>query len=133
MDSYLTVDVLFATCAFVTQFFIVLMGPDMFKKPADKDNIDLLMTIVIALGMCRFFMLFLVVESISKMLLTLKVMVADVWPFMVIMLAYYLIGTQTFSTLYQDEQNAAWEAADYVEFFNSFRATFDATMGAYGY
>jgi len=79
------------------------MGPDMFKKPGDKDNVDLLMTIVIALGMCRFFMLFFVVESISKMLLTLKVMVADVWPFMVIMLAYYLIGTQTFSTLYQDE------------------------------
>lgn len=109
------------------------MGPDMFKKANDKDNVDILVTIVIVLGMYRFFILFLVVESISKMLLTLKVMVADVWPFMVIMLAYYLFGTQTFSTLYQDDVNKSWEYADYTEFFNSLRATFDATMGAYGY
>lgn len=64
--------------------------------------VDYLITLVMFVALGRFFQLFLVVENVSKMLLTLYVMILDVWPFAIIMLAYYLFGTQVFSTIYQD-------------------------------
>ena len=53
----------------------------------------------IIIALLRFFSLFLVNENISKMLLTLYVMVLDVWPFAIIMICYYVIGMQVFSTI----------------------------------
>ena len=76
-----------------SQFFIVLLGADYLKSEDNKNLVDYLITIVMMVSLVRFFQLFLVVEKVSKMLLTLYVMILDVWPFAVIMLAYYLLGT----------------------------------------
>lgn len=92
-----------------------------------------MLTLVMIIALFRFAQLFFVVESVSKMLLTLYVMILDVYPFAIIMLAYYVVGTQVFSTIYQDKVAGDWGAGNYVSIFQSFTATFDATLGAYGY
>lgn len=80
----------------------MILGADYIKTDENKDMIDYMLTLVMTIALGRFFQLFLVVEKVSKMLLTLYVMILDVWPFAIIMLAYYGFGTQIFSTIYQD-------------------------------
>jgi len=72
------------------------------ENQTQKDRIDMLVVVVLLLAMSRFFMLFLVLPSISKMLLTLVAMLIDVLPFAFIMACYIVIATQLFSTQYQD-------------------------------
>lgn len=74
--------------------------------------------IVLALG--RFFILQLVVPSVSKMLLTLVSMLVDVKGFGVIMLLYMLIMVQVFSTMYQDTNPQFFE-----KLYTSFQTSFD--------
>ena len=67
-----------------------------------KNIINYMVAAVIVLALGRFFILQLVVPSVSKMLLTLVSMLVDVKGFGVIMLLYMLIMVQVFSTMYQD-------------------------------
>ena len=65
-----------------------------------KNIINYMVAAVIVLALGRFFILQLVVPSVSKMLLTLVSMLVDVKGFGVIMLLYMLIMVQVFSTMY---------------------------------
>mgnify|MGYP006977524615 CR=1 FL=1 len=65
---------------------------------AAKNNVDILVALVMALTWGRFFMYFLVVQNISKMLLTLVKMMVDVLPFAFILICYIIFATQWFST-----------------------------------
>ena len=67
-----------------------------------KDMIDILVVIVLILGLLRFFMLFFVVPSTSKMILTIIGMLIDVKEFSYIMLCYMIMASQMFACLYQD-------------------------------
>ena len=58
-----------------------------------KNTIDWYVSIVIMLIWTRFFLFFLVVPSVSKMLLTLVAMVYDVKSFFMVMVAYLMAGT----------------------------------------
>lgn len=71
--------------------------------------------------------LFLVVPSISKMLITLIFMLQDVGAFLVIMIIYIVALTQIFSTLLQDT------APQFSTLFYSVRTTFDTMIGVYAY
>lgn len=133
IDSYVKSDLLFSFIASFSQFFIVLLGADYIKTEANKNVVDYLITLVMVVALGRFFQLFLVIEKVSKMLLTLYVMLLDVWPFAVIMLAYYLVGTQIFSTIYQDYQQSEWAYGTYETIFQSLTNVYDATLGAYDY
>ena len=70
--------------------------------PGRKNIINYMVAAVIALALGRFFILQLVVPSVSKMLLTLVSMLVDVKGFAILMLLYCLIMIQIFSTMYQD-------------------------------
>jgi hypothetical protein len=70
--------------------------------PVKKNNIDWYVTAVIMLIWARFFLFFLVVPSVSKMLLTLVAMIYDVQSFFMVMIAYLMMATQIFQTLFQD-------------------------------
>ena len=91
-----------------------------------KDYIDYLVAFVLILAFGRFFLLFLVVPSISKMLLTIITMLIDVMPFAFIMVCYILFSTQFFSTLYQDIIQDK-----YGTLFFSFRQNFDNALAVY--
>ena len=75
----------------------------------------------------RPFMLFLVVPSVSKMLLTLVAMLYDVRYFTILMSCYLVIVTQIFSTLFQDINTG------FDSLFKSFRRSFDTMIGVYEY
>jgi len=66
----------------------------------EKDKLDLMVALVFALLWARPFMLFLVVPSVSKMLLTLVAMLRDVIPLLTLVLCYIIAMTQVFSSLY---------------------------------
>ena len=65
----------------------------------DKDFIDWVVALVFIFIWSKPGCLFLVVPSISKMLITLVFMLQDVGAFMVIMIIYIVAATQIFSTL----------------------------------
>jgi len=52
-----------------------------------------MLTLVMLIALLRFFQQFLIIQNVSKMILTLLVMVIDVYPFAIIMIAYYVFGT----------------------------------------
>lgn len=70
--------------------------------PKSKNLLNYMVAILIILAMGRFFILQLVVPSVSKMLLTLVYMLIDVKGFAFLMMCYLLVSTQMFSTAYQD-------------------------------
>ena len=92
-----------------------------------KDYIDALVSIVFIVILARPFMLFLVVPSVSKMLLTLVAMLSAVGGFGTLQICYLIMSTQIFSTLYQDINE------NYNSIFVSFRTTFDSMLGGYSY
>lgn len=95
---------------------------------AKKNNIDYAVALLLVLALGRFFILFLVVPSISKMLLTLVYMMIDVGPFLFIMICYLMFSTLLFSCLYQDNNQDV-----YGKIFSSFEQNFLNMLGSYQY
>ena len=92
-----------------------------------KDLIDWIVAVVFIFIWAKPSVLFLVVPSISKMLITLIFMLQDVGAFLVIMIIYIIAMTQIFSTLFQDI------APQFATLFLSVRTTFDTMIGVYAY
>ena len=67
-----------------------------------KSIVDYFMIFVLGISWLRFFVYFLVVRSISKLLLTLVAMIWDTISFMFIVCCFILIMASVFTTLYQD-------------------------------
>lgn len=65
-----------------------------------KYMIDYLMIAVLIVSWLRFFIYFLIVREISKMLLTIYEMLADTLSFVFIVVCYLLIVASVFTTLY---------------------------------
>ena len=76
----------------------------------------------------RFFVYFLVMRSISKLILTLLAMIVDTLNFMFIVVCFILIMASIFTTLYQDTN-----PAKYGGFAITVRYMFDATISNYDY
>ena len=77
-----------------------------YIKPSDlldafkKDMVDYFMILVLCVSWLRFFVYFLVVRSISKLLLTLVAMIGDTLAFMFIVVCFIAIMASIFTTLY---------------------------------
>ena len=86
------------------------------------------MILVLVVTWLRFFVYFLVMRNISKLLLTLSAMVGDTLSFMFLVVCFILIMASVFTTLYQDV------AAD--KFGNltlTIRSLFDASLANYDF
>lgn len=89
INKWLIIDVLFAVSSFFLFYFISnFVDHEMMMDESTKDHIDEFVAIVLALAWIRFFSMFLVVQEISKMILTLVNMLVDVIPFLFIMICY---------------------------------------------
>lgn len=73
-------------------------------------------------------MFFLMIEELSKMILTFIAMVIDTIAFMFIVGAYLIIASAIFTTVFQDCQNNS-----YATFKVSLRTLFDGLMASYGF
>lgn len=98
------------------------------RKAVDKEIIDYFMVLVLVVTWLRFFVYFLVVRKISKLILTLVAMIGDTLSFLFLVCCFILITASVFTTLYQ-------EAAP--EKFNTLtltiRTLYDAALGNYDY
>ena len=92
-----------------------------------KSKIDWLVSIVIMLAYLRLFILFLVIPSVSRMLLTLAAMLKDVKFFFILMLCYNFFSMQVFQTLFYDNNET------YANTWLSVRATYDIICANYEY
>jgi hypothetical protein len=86
------------------------------------------MIFVLCLSWLRFFVYFLVVRPISKLLLTLIAMIDDTLSFIFIFSCYLLIAASVFTTLYQDTNPTKWGGLAL-----SLRCLFNATLAQYDY
>lgn len=86
------------------------------------------MILVLCICWLRFFVYFLVVREISKLLLTLIAMVGDTLSFMFIVCCFILIMASVFTTLYQDTNPAMFGGLALTV-----RTLFDAAIGQYTY
>jgi hypothetical protein len=66
------------------------------------------MLVVLSVSWLRFFSYFLVVRSISKLLLTIMEMIGDTMSFLFIVACFILIMSSVFATLYQDTNPASY-------------------------
>mmetsp|Transcript_13250 Transcript_13250/g.20719 ORF Transcript_13250/g.20719 Transcript_13250/m.20719 type:complete len:131 (+) Transcript_13250:2515-2907(+) len=99
-DKFLSVDLFFAAVNAGGFLYLVSQDYTVLLNEAKKDVLDGIIVLILTMAWIRFFVLFLVIPSVSKMLLTLVAMLVDVGPFAFIMGAYMLIATQIFSTQY---------------------------------
>ena len=76
------------------------IDPHTFLHPKTKDIVDYFMLLVLCVSWLRFFSYFLVVRSISKLLLTLIEMIGDTVSFLFLVSCFILIMTSIFATLY---------------------------------
>ena len=65
-------------------------GEEFFIDKEKRPYLDTLASVVVAAALIRFFLYFLLIGNISKMLLTLFYMVIDVIPFTLIFICYLL-------------------------------------------
>jgi hypothetical protein len=86
------------------------------------------MLVVLFFSWLRCFAYFLLVRSISKLLLTLFEMIIDTLSFLLIFGCYMILTASVFTTLYQDQL-----APNYGNLLLSIRTLFDAGLAVYSY
>mmetsp|Transcript_28399 Transcript_28399/g.43003 ORF Transcript_28399/g.43003 Transcript_28399/m.43003 type:complete len:84 (-) Transcript_28399:361-612(-) len=68
LDKYLNIDVIFAAANCVGYYYITSQKYTILLDESKKDTLDFLVCFILTLAWGRFFMLFLVIPSVSKML-----------------------------------------------------------------
>ena len=127
-DKWSIMDLITAVLNIVAVYAITSITVDDLNNPNIKDFTDYFMILVLAVSWVRFFMYFLVVRSVSQLLLTLVEMVADTLAFIFIVACFILIMASIFTTLYQDvNPNRDGSLSTTV------RMLFDAAMAVYDY
>ena len=86
------------------------------------------MILVLCVSWLRFFVYFLVVRNVSKLILTLIAMIGDTVSFMFIVCCFILIMASIFTTLYQDTN-----PSKYGGLALTVRTLFDAAIGQYDF
>jgi hypothetical protein len=106
LDKWTALDTINAFSNMSAIYLIQWVTPRIYltsnPEPDLKDGVDYFMIMVLCVSWIRFFIYFLVVRKISKLLLTLTSMIKDTMYFMLIVFCFILIMTSVFTTLYQD-------------------------------
>lgn len=127
LDYFITLDLIFAIFSAIVYSHITSHDHKALMNTTPKNKLDWVVALVKMLLQMRLFVLFLVVPSVSKMLLTLIEMLKDVKSFFILMIAYIVACAQIFQTLFQDVNE------NYSTFHISLRSTYDTMIGNYGY
>lgn len=100
IDKYVMMDIILALCSSCLFFLINQIDYNVMLDKSQKDIIDYMVATVFVIILVRPFLLFLVVPSVSKMLLTLVAMLYAVRGFGLLQICYLGMSTQIFSTLF---------------------------------
>ena len=128
MDKWTIMDSLSAFLFLIAVELVSKVSPATLLDSFDKGMLDYFMIIVLVVSWLRFFTYFLVVRTISKLLLTLIAMIKDTLSFMFIMGCFILIMSSLFTTLYQDTNPVKFGGL-----FATLRTLFNAALAEYDY
>lgn len=128
MDKWCLMDALNATLNIIAFEVVVNVPQWTLEETNAKYLLDYLMIAVLILSWLRFFIYFLLVREISKMLLTIYEMLADTLSFVFIVVCYLLIVASVFTTLYQDVNPQKFGGMAF-----SLKTLYDGAMGVYDY
>ena len=124
MDIWLTFDIL-AGLVNVLAFNIVGNSePESILTVGTKRIFDYYMILVLIISWLRFFSYFLVMNKISKITLTLFMMLKETLNFMLILGCYMVLMTTVFATLFRDAETED-AVSDYHSLFTTLRALVD--------
>ena len=108
-DIWTKIDTVSAICTVVTMRFIVMSSPEeLMPDLAWKKKLNYIVTANAVLQYFRCFSFLLVVESLSKMILTFINMIIDTLPFLFLLTAFMLLMTSVAATLFQDVNPAGF-------------------------
>jgi len=127
-DKWTIMDLLIGVLNLSAIYIVKGVTPADLEDPFIKDCLDYFMIVVLATTWIRFFIYFLVVRSISKLLLTLVEMIGDTMSFLIIVCCFLIIMASVFTTLFQDT-----DPSRYGSIFLTVRTLFDATLAVYLY
>ncbi len=99
-DKWTIVDSMAAILIIAAAQAISLMSDSDLIDQSKKDYLDYFMCIVLVVSWLRFFIYFLVVRSISRLMLTLYAMVGDTLSFLFLSACYVAIMASLMTTLY---------------------------------
>ena len=125
-DLWLAMDVGTAIVSIICFNYTGSLKPENILDVTQKENIDFYVAIVVVVAWLRFFAYFLVIKSVSKLLMTLLKMMNDTISFLFIIICYLLLMSTVFTTIYQgiDEQR-------YGSMSTTFRTLFDDMLANY--
>ncbi|CDW78613.1 UNKNOWN [Stylonychia lemnae] len=128
IDKWTLIDTLNGVLNIASYVIVISSSASSLNNPEFKNNLDYIMIFVLILSWIRFFIYFLVVRDISKMLLTIWEMLADTLSFIFIVVCYFVITASVFTTLYQDLNPDKFGGLAI-----SLRTLYDSAMAVYDY
>ncbi len=100
LDKWTLIDTINGVINIVSYTVITNTSPSDFTSIDVKNNLDYIMIFVLIICWIRFFIYFLIIRDISKLLLTIYEMLADTLSFIFIVICYFIIVGSVFTTLY---------------------------------
>lgn len=129
-DLWLYFDLL-SGCVNIVAFNVVgNSDPESILDMYQKRAFDYYMILVLMVSWLRFFSYFLVISHISKITLTLFMMLKETIYFMMILGCYMILMATVFSTLFRDTETED-AVRDYHSLFTSLRALIDYFLANY--
>lgn len=127
IDKWTLIDIVTAILNLICFNVIGKASPESILNPVLKSKLDIYVIIVLVLSWLRFFSYFLVIEDISKVLLTLYTIIKDVSAFFFINMFLVLIFATIFMGLFQGA------SVFYYNIYTTFRTLYDALIGNWAY
>lgn len=118
-----TCNAIFNTICFA---LFTVLKPDLSNRET-KEIFNWIQVVSILVTWARFLSFFLVIDSISKLMLTIVKMIVNAMTFMFVTACYIFVMMPVFQLLFQEESEL------YVDTFYTFRTLFDSMLGNMNY
>jgi hypothetical protein len=123
MDVWMFMDLVAGTVNIAAFNVVGRAKPENILNESTKRFFDYYMIVVLIISWLRFFSYFLVINTISKVTLTLFMMLKEAMIFMLILGCYLVLMTTMFATLFRDANTA--DANDYHGLMTTLRSLID--------
>lgn len=129
MDIWMIFDLVAGTVNIAAFNLIGNSSPESMLTASSKRFYDYYMICVLIISWLRFFSYFLVINNISKVTLTLFMMLRETLYFLFVLCCYFMLMTTVFATLFRDCPTE--DAQDYKTVFSTIRQLIDYFFANY--
>lgn len=126
IDKWQIMDVFFAAVSMGAVLVISGTPTDFLLDDSYKHKLSYFIVFVSCVQYLRVYNYLLMIPSVSKMLLTLYMMILDTIAFLFLLAIYMIWATAVFSTLFQDTKGGS-----YKDLFTTFLTLWNGLFGGY--